>query len=131
MWDAERYMQFSDEYTRPFHDLLARIPPDDFRLVVDLGCGPGDLTRMLAERWPSATVIGVDISPQMLARARAGPANPRLQFFEGDLATWACDRPVDLLLSNAALQWVPDHPRLLPRLVGCLAPRGVLAVQMP
>jgi trans-aconitate 2-methyltransferase len=131
MWDAERYLQFTDNYSRPFLDLMARVPRDDFHTIVDLGCGPGDLTRALLDRCPSATVTGVDSSPEMLERARAGPASPRLHFVQGDIAAWQPDRPVDLLLSNAALQWVPDHAALLPRLVGILAPAGVLAVQMP
>src|SRR5581483_1782331 len=131
MWDAESYARFTDEYTRPFLDLLARVPRTDFTSVVDLGCGPGDLTRLLAQRWQAATVRGLDSSPEMLQKARQGPSLPRLHFTEADIATWQPPSPVDLLISNAALQWVPDHATLFPRLAGLLAPRGVLAVQMP
>jgi trans-aconitate 2-methyltransferase len=131
MWDAERYARFAGEYSRPFFDLLARIAREDLGTVVDLGCGPGDLTRVLAERWPDATVLGLDSCADMLARARSGPALPRLTFVQADISTWRPVGPVDLLVSNAALQWVPGHERLLPRLAGMLAPGGVLAIQMP
>jgi trans-aconitate 2-methyltransferase len=131
MWDAERYVQFARDYSRPFRDLLAQLRRDDVGTVVDLGCGPGDLTRLLLERWPSARVIGLDASPEMLRQARAGPSYPRLTFVQGDLAAWQPERPVDLVVSNAALQWVPNHAALLRHLVGLLAPGGTLAVQMP
>ncbi len=131
MWDAPRYAKFASDYSRPFLDLLAHIGREEFGSIVDLGCGPGDLTRVLAERWPRATVLGLDSSPEMLRAAESGPACPRLRFELGDLATWQCEQPVDLLVSNAALQWVPDHDRLLTRLTGMLAADGVLAVQMP
>src|SRR5262245_4084669 len=96
MWDAERYEQFSRNYSRPFLDLLAHIQREDLRSIVDLGCGPGDLTRIVAERWPRATVIGLDSSPEMLQRARSGPPLPRLTFLQSDIATWHGEQPVDL-----------------------------------
>ena len=131
MWDADRYLQFAADYSRPFLDMLAQIPQREMQTIVDLGCGPGDLTRRLAERWPDADIVGVDCSAEMLARAQSEIALSRLRFVRGDIATWTPERPVDLLVSNAALQWVGDHARLLPRLADLLAARGVLAVQMP
>jgi trans-aconitate 2-methyltransferase len=128
MWDAPRYLRISQEYSRPFFDLLSQIKRADFRIIVDVGCGPGNLTHVLAERWPNATVIGVDSSPEMLELTTPGP---RLRFELGDIRTWQCATPVELLISSAALQWVQDHERLLPRLIEMLTPNGVLAVQMP
>ena len=129
-WDAQVYAAFSDERSRPFHDLLARVTPRAPRTVVDLGCGPGPLTAGLADRWPDAQVTGVDSSPAMIEAA--GPyAGPRVSFVLGDLADWRPEQPVDVVVSNAALQWVPDHRRLLPGLVDALAPRGWLAFQVP
>lgn len=129
-WDAQVYAAFSDERSRPFVDLLARVGAVDPRTVVDLGCGPGPLTAGLADRWPNASVTGVDSSPAMIEAASAY-AGPRVSFVLGDLARWRPEQPVDVLVSNAALQWVPDHRRLLPGLVDALAPGGWLAFQVP
>ncbi|MBS43003.1 MAG: trans-aconitate methyltransferase [Nocardioides sp.] len=130
-WDPEHYLVWADERGRPFVDLLARVAPSaPPRTVVDLGCGPGNLTAMLAERWPEADVLGVDSSPAMVAEARRRAA-PRVRWSEGDLRDWAPDRPVDVLVSNATLQWVPGHLDLLPRLVDAVAPGGVLAFGVP
>lgn len=131
MWDANQYLKFAGERARPFHDLLAQVRRDDVRTVADLGCGPGGLTRVLTERWPNARVIGVDHSPDMLAQAQPLAIPGRLSFVQSDLAAWQPDIPVDVLLSNAALHWVADHPRLLSALAAKLAPGGTLAVQMP
>lgn len=128
-WDPERYLAFSDERTRPAVDLLARVPLARPETVADLGCGPGNATRLLAERWPAARVFGIDHSPQMLARART--SSVRAIWIEADLAQWAPDRPLDLIYSNAALHWLEDHDRLMPRLLGHLRGGGVFAVQMP
>ena len=95
--------------------------------MADLGCGSGELTATLLDRWPDAAVVGVDSSPEMIAAAAA----PGVRFELADLATWTPPAPVDLLVSNAALQWVPDHPVLVPRLAGSVAPGGVLAFQVP
>ena len=130
-WDPQQYQRFSDERSRPFFDLLNRVPDDDVRAVADLGCGTGNLTATLATRWPEAQIWGVDNSAEMLATAAKLPPHPHLQFMLGDIITWHPGRPLDRVISNAALQWVPGHPTLIPRLVGLLAPRGVLAVQMP
>jgi trans-aconitate 2-methyltransferase len=128
-WDPEQYARYAGERSRPFVDLAGRIGATDPRYVVDLGCGDGELTATLARRWPAATVLGLDSSAEMLARAPAG--GPGLGFVLGDLAEWQPDRPIDVLLSNAAVQWVPNHPDLLPRWVGWLAPGGWLAFQVP
>jgi trans-aconitate 2-methyltransferase len=129
-WDPEQYLRFADERGRPFHDLLARVGATDPRLVADLGCGAGNLTRELAERWPEADVEGVDDSPDMLDRARA-EVGDRVRLTLADVRDWEPAVPVDLVVSNATLQWVPDHLPLLDRLAGFLAPDGWLAVQVP
>jgi len=128
-WDPALYRRYEDERTRPARDLLARVPNEAPRRVVDLGCGPGNSTELLVARWPQAEVIGVDNSPGMLASARE--RLPRVSFVQADIAAWQPPEPVDVLYANAALQWVGDHRRLLPRLLAQLAPGGALAVQMP
>jgi trans-aconitate 2-methyltransferase len=129
-WDPTRYLSYADERGRPFVELLARIPRDDPRSIVDLGCGPGNLTSLLADRWPAAAIVGVDSSAEMIAAA----TDSRIDFRVGDLRTWAADTTsasVDVLVSNAALQWVPGHLDLLPGLLATLAPGGVLGFQVP
>ena len=128
MREPDQYARFSDERSRPFFDLLNRIPSRDFRMVVDLGCGSGELTKVLADCWPEATVEGLDSSPQMLERA-APYAGERLSFVEGDIAAYKT--PADLIFSNAALHWLDDHESLFPRLARLVNPGGVFAVQMP
>lgn len=127
-WDPERYLAYADERGRPFVELLARVGARDSHSVVDLGCGPGNLTRLLAERWPSARVVGIDSSPEMVAR---GAGLPGIELAVGDLRTWEPAGPVDVLVSNATLQWVPGHLDLLPRLTGHVAPDGWFAFQVP
>jgi trans-aconitate 2-methyltransferase len=124
-WDPDRYLSYADERARPFVELLARIPADDPATVVDLGCGPGNLTRLLAERWPEAAVTGVDSSPAMIERAERQPG--RVQWRLGDVRQWEGD--ADVVVSNATLQWVPGHLDLLPRLAA--GARQVLAFQVP
>ena len=130
-WDVAQYEAFRDERARPFFDLLARVPGDGVRLVVDLGCGTGELTRHLSDRWPEARVIGVDNSADMLAAAASRAIDGRLAFVRGDLAAYTPEAPPGLILSNAAFHWVDDHGPLLDRLAAALAPGGHLAVQMP
>jgi trans-aconitate 2-methyltransferase len=131
MWDAAQYLKYTDERSRPFSDLLARVRKVDADFIADLGCGPGNLTRALAERWPSARVVGVDNSAEMLEQAKALAMPGRLDFVQADLASWTADKPIDLLVSNAAFQWVTNHDALFARLAGMLSADGVLAVQMP
>src|SRR4051812_44494980 len=128
-WSAAQYLKFEDERTRPPRDLLAQVPLHSPERVVDLGCGPGNSTELLIERFPDAEVIGVDSSPDMLRQARA--RLPRCLFVEGDLSTWLPEQRTDLLFGNAVFHWVPDHPQVLARLLRSLPPDGVLAVQMP
>jgi len=130
-WDPEQYLRRRDERARPFHDLLARIRADDPHVVVDLGCGPGNLTRLLAQRWPDATVTGIDSSPEMVAAAAEHAIDGRLGFELGDVETWDPPEPVDVIVTNAVLQWVPGHLELLGGLVDSLAPGGWLALQVP
>ncbi|WP_310964683.1 methyltransferase domain-containing protein [Nocardioides terrisoli] len=130
-WDPGRYLTYADERGRPFVELLARIDADEPGVVVDLGCGPGNLTALLARRWPSARLSGVDSSAEMIARARAD--HPDLDFVVQDLREYvaAGSDPVDVLICNATLQWVPGHLDLLPTLVRAVAPGGWLAFQVP
>jgi trans-aconitate 2-methyltransferase len=150
MWDAALYLRFGGERARPFFDLLARVGAELPRYVVDMGCGPGQLTAMLAERWPSATVCGVDNSPQMIEAARqlapaeavrtsgsaaSGPTltshAPGLSFMLDDIRHWKPQHLPDVIISNAVLQWVPDHRELLVRWVDQLTDGGWLAFQVP
>ncbi|MBN8905884.1 MAG: trans-aconitate 2-methyltransferase [Rhodospirillales bacterium] len=128
-WDPRQYLQFSNERQRPALDLLAQVPLATPTRVVDLGCGHGNVTTILRQRFPAAEIVGVDSSPDMLAKARS--AAPDCRFVQGDFATWRPEAPPDLIYSNAALHWVGAHETLFPRLFGLLAPGGVLAVQMP
>ena len=133
-WDPERYLTYADERGRPFVDLVTRIAAQAPEMVVDLGCGPGNLTGLLADRWPRAAVTGIDASAEMIASAQAGGAGERVRFQVGDLRDWvsaAGAAGVDVIVSNATLQWVPDHLDLLPGLVGTLRPGGWLAFQVP
>jgi trans-aconitate 2-methyltransferase len=129
MWDAGQYLRFGGERARPFFDLAAQVGAASPGYVADLGCGPGNLTAALARRWPEATVVGVDNSPEMVAAARA--ANPGLSFQLGDVWDWRPERPLDVLVCNAVLQWVPGHDELLLRWADLLAPGGWLAFQLP
>lgn len=130
VWDPRRYAEFAAERARPFLDLLGRVAAEAPRTVVDLGCGSGELTASLTRRWPDADLLGFDSSPEMVERAQTH-AGPRLHFAVGDLTAWAPSRPVDVVVSNAALQWVPQHRAVLPGLVDALARNGWLAFQVP
>ena len=159
MWDPGTYLRFGDDRGRPFFDLLSRVRADEPGFVVDLGCGPGNLTASLAARWPAARVLGVDSSPEMIqaARAEADAAEAaaardaagrnergrnerggavavqagRLEFRLADIRTWQPEQPVDVITCNAVLQWIPGHQELLPSWVRWLAPGGWLAFQLP
>ncbi|MDE3193199.1 MAG: methyltransferase domain-containing protein [Chloroflexota bacterium] len=128
-WDPTQYLRFGGYRTRPAIDLLARVPLSAPRRVYDLGCGPGNATQLLRERWPEARVTGVDASAEMLDKARA--SHPDIEWVRDDIAAWRAPEPADLIFSNAALHWLGDHARLFPALAEQLAPGGVLAVQMP
>jgi trans-aconitate 2-methyltransferase len=133
-WDPDRYLAYADERGRPFVDLLARVHAEKPRVVVDLGCGPGTLTALLKERWPDASVSGVDSSPEMIEKATSIDG---IRWEVNDLRAWAAPDPlalrgpVDVLVSNATLQWVPDHLDLLPGLLDRVAPGGWFAFQVP
>jgi trans-aconitate 2-methyltransferase len=137
-WSARQYVRFEDERTRPVRDLLAALPRVEAHTAIDIGCGPGNSTELLAARFPGAAVSGIDGSPDMIAAAQA--RLPGLRFDLEDITRWADaaggpagDGPAsfDVILANAVLQWVPDHARLFPALKARLAPGGCLAVQMP
>lgn len=128
-WDPECYLAFAGERGRPFVDLLARVDAEDPGSVVDLGCGPGNLTRLLRQRWPRAEVAGVDSSEEMIGAARRDVSG--VAFEVADLRKWTPAARVDVLVSNATLQWVPGHLDLLPRLLRAITPGGRLAFQVP
>jgi trans-aconitate 2-methyltransferase len=129
-WNPETYLQFADERSRPFVDLLARVP-GSHRSIVDLGCGPGHLSALLRRRWPEASVLGIDSSTEMIRQADRDNTDPAVRYRIGDISDWRSDEPVDLIVSNAALQWVPDQLEVVPRLRDQLNPGGVLAFQVP
>src|SRR5581483_5056930 len=128
-WDPAQYLKFAGPRLRPAIDLIARIEAAAPRLVYDLGAGAGNVTRLLAERWPQAEIVGVDGSPEMLARAAA--ELPHLAWEQADLAAWRPHRAPDLIYSNAALHWIEGHRELIVALFAALAPGGTLAIQMP
>lgn len=131
MWNRDQYLKFMTDRSKPFFDLLARIPERNLQYIVDLGCGPGNLTTILADRWQTARVTGVDNSTEMLANVETLTIPGRLEFVQSDITTWKPATPVDLIFSNAVFQWIPDHDTLLSQLAGMLSESGVLAVQMP
>ncbi|MFF4353208.1 trans-aconitate 2-methyltransferase [Streptomyces sp. NPDC001530] len=136
-WDPAQYLRHAEHRARPFADLLARVPvlPRDPARIADLGCGPGNVTTQLAERWPTAHITGYDNSPEMLRRAEeyagATADGGRLDFAHADLTDWAPPETYDLIVSNAALQWVPGHLDAFPGWLDALAPGGTFAFQVP
>lgn len=131
-WNPAQYLQYEDARARPALELVARIPLEAPATIADLGCGAGNVTRKLGERWPGARVTGVDADEAMLARAReATRGEARFAFVRADLARWRAEVPFALVFSNAALQWLDDHAALFPGLAASVAAGGVLAVQMP
>ena len=130
-WNPEQYLKFSEERTQPCRDLAARVSIPDVHHVVDLGCGPGNSTQVLAERWPDAEITGVDSAAEMINAAIQ--AHPRGRWIVGDIAKWAGEeeQQFDVVFSNAALQWLPDHTGLYPKLFARVAAGGVLAIQIP
>ena len=128
-WSPDLYLRFDDERSRPATDLLTRMPVAQPNSVVDLGCGPGNSTALLRSRYPDAHLTGVDNSPAMIQAAKE--RLPEATFVEADIGTWAPEGPVDVMFSNAAMQWVPNHIGVLVRLFESLRPGGVLAMQVP
>lgn len=128
-WSPSDYLAFADARARPARDLLAQVPLAAAHRVIDLGCGPGNTTALLVQRFPGAAITGIDNSPAMLEAARK--ACPEALFAAGDIAHWMPEDKPDLIFSNAAFHWVPDHLGALERLARCLPDGGVLAVQMP
>lgn len=129
-WDPAQYEKFKGERARPFFDLLSALDGISPRTVVDLGCGTGELTAELAKKWPQASVVGVDNSPEMIAKSHPF-ASERLRFETAEMETWSPMAPVDLLFSNAALHWLREHERQIERLAGCIASGGTFALQAP
>ncbi|MFD9979203.1 trans-aconitate 2-methyltransferase [Streptomyces massasporeus] len=141
-WDPTQYLRHAGHRARPFTDLLARVPdlptqpPAGHPRIADLGCGPGNVTTLLAARWPTARITGYDNSPEMLDKAHVDhegptPGGGRLDFGHADARTWTPDEPHDLIISNATLQWVPGHAERFPDWVAGLKPGGTLAFQVP
>lgn len=130
IWSPEQYASYSDHRQRPFYELLGRVGAESPEAVVDLGCGTGELTAVLTRRWPDAEIEGIDSSAAMIGEARKRQTS-RLRFRLEDIAAWRPDKPHDVVISSAALQWVPDHLELLPRWVATLAPQGWLAFTVP
>lgn len=133
-WDPLQYLRFESERLRPARDLLARVPIADATSVVDLGCGAGNVARVLADRWPMARIVGIDRSREMLAAARTATAgSTRFEFRQADLAAWTApvNERFDVVFSNALLHWLDDHGAVLARWCSALAPGGALAVQAP
>ena len=131
-WNAEQYLRFGGHRLRPVVDLIAAIDVAAPRRVIDLGCGPGNASALLRQRWPDCELTGLDNDPAMLAKARKD--YPGEQWLEDDIAAWAENQPAglfDLVFTNAALQWLPDHPGLFPKVMGAVASGGVFACQMP
>jgi trans-aconitate 2-methyltransferase len=128
-WDPQQYSRFAGQRLRPALDLIARVPVEHPNIVVDLGCGTGNVTRLLCSRWPHAGIVGVDGSPQMLSEAKKVAGDIAWEL--ADVAAWNPPEKFDLVFSNAALHWLDDHPALFARLSGKVVAGGVLAVQMP
>jgi trans-aconitate 2-methyltransferase len=128
-WNPSVYMAFGNERTRPAFELAARVPVEKPRLVVDLGCGPGNSTAALAQRWPETRLVGVDNSAEMLTKAKGSGVTAT--WVEADVATWAAPEPPSVIYSNATFQWVEDHDPIFVRLLKAVEEGGALAVQMP
>jgi trans-aconitate 2-methyltransferase len=130
-WDPSQYVRFAEQRDRPFRELVGRIPVTAPARVVDIGCGPGSLTRSLLDRWPAARITGVDSSADMIAASAEFAVPGQLDFVHADLRSWQPDGPVDVVVGNAVLQWVPGHLDYLDTLAGWLAPGGAVAFQVP
>lgn len=130
-WDPSKYTEFADHRGRPYLDLMARVENLAPKKIVDLGCGPGNMTKLLAERWPEALVLGLDSSQQMIDSASAQINPPNLRFELADATTWQADDTIDMIFSNAMLQWIPGHSELLSRWLGQMDTDAAVAIQIP
>ncbi|MDT9696738.1 trans-aconitate 2-methyltransferase [Streptomyces sp. P17] len=132
-WNPAQYLRHAGHRARPFTDLLARVPelPGDRPRIADLGCGPGNVTALLAERWPTARITGYDNSAEMLDKAHVDHGGERLDFAHADVRTWVPSEPYDLIISNATLHWVPGHADRFADWIAGLAPGGTFAFQVP
>ncbi len=128
-WNPDRYLQFKSERTQPSFDLVARIELDKPKTIIDIGCGPGNSTQVLALRWRTSDVTGLDNSKAMIEKA--GTDFPKQHWMLGDVRDMNGDTTYDLVFSSATLQWVPDHESLLPRLISLVNPGGAIAIQIP
>jgi len=128
-WDSELYLRYERERTQPSLDLAAKIPLETPQEIIDLGCGPGNSTRVLRKRWPEARIIGLDSSPAMVEKARQSSAD--IEWRIGDIQTWSEPDRFDLIFANASLHWIANHGTLMRRLIDALKPAGILAFQMP
>ena len=128
-WSPDQYLRFAQPRFRPAQDLLARVELDAPHRVYDLGCGAGNVTQLLAARWPQARIVGIDSSAEMIAEAAKTPG--RIVWQQRSIADWTPESPADVIFTNAALHWLPAHEKLFPHLMAQLAPGGVLAAQMP
>lgn len=128
-WNPDLYLKFAGERTQPAIDLLAKTALASPQRIIDLGCGPGNSTVLLKARWPDAKIIGLDNSPDMIAAAKAEYRD--MNWVESDITEWKAEAAFDLIFSNAALHWVPEHKKIFPHLINQLSSDGVLAVQMP
>ncbi|MBN9303884.1 MAG: trans-aconitate 2-methyltransferase [Devosia sp. 67-54] len=128
-WSPSLYARFEDERTRPARDLVAQVPLDAARRIVDMGCGPGNSTELLVARWPAASVLGLDSSPAMLEEARK--RLPQASFAQADANVWRPEPGTDLVFANAIYQWLPNHLEVLPEVLAALDEGACLAVQMP
>ncbi|WP_300343493.1 methyltransferase domain-containing protein [Nesterenkonia sp.] len=132
LWNPGDYLNFASERTQPFIDLLSRLQLPDVRRIVDLGCGPGNGMPVLRALWPQAEILGVDSSEQMLQQAaRTTASDTGITYLHADIRDLQLDEPADLIVSNAALQWIPEHRQVLPRIQQFVADGGALAVQLP
>jgi len=128
-WDTEQYLKFKDERTQPTFDLISRIQINDPKNIVDVGCGPGNSTSVIKQRWPAANIDGFDSSEEMLEIA--SKSNSNINWFQEDVANWESNTQYDIIYSSAVLQWVPNHKKLIPKLMGFINKGGALAVQLP
>ncbi|QDT97620.1 trans-aconitate 2-methyltransferase [Gimesia aquarii] len=129
VWDSDQYLKFQKERTQPAIDLASRVEIKNPKEIIDVGCGPGNSTAVIAKRWPEAQISGFDSSHAMLKTAKNSV--PKVHWFQADVATWQPEVCYDLIFSNAVFQWVPDHNKLFSRLISFLKPGGALAVQLP